>query len=139
VGYRRREPADVPRQRGRHGLDLAHPGVFAQTRYKDRVDFTWNQGIRCPGAWVIPKGAKDPKACNQFIASTLKPERQLKLLELLGNGPSNPAASRMAPPELAAKDPSNAANLKVQITRNEEWYAAKGDDALDQWLDGIAG
>ncbi len=106
---------------------------------KGRVDFTWNQAIRCPGAWVIPKGAKDPKVSNQFIAASLKPERQLKLLELLGNGPSNPAASAMAKGEIAAKDPINAANLKVEITRDEEWYATSYDDALDKWLEGLAG
>ncbi|HLJ65531.1 MAG TPA: extracellular solute-binding protein, partial [Stellaceae bacterium] len=106
---------------------------------KGRIDFTWIEGLRCPGAWVIPKGVKDVKLCNQFIASTLDPARQVKLLDLLGNGPSNPRGSQLASGEITAKDPSNAANLKLQITRDEDWYARFGDDALDQWLDGMSG
>jgi putative spermidine/putrescine transport system substrate-binding protein len=106
---------------------------------KGRVDYTFTQGIRTPGSMIIPKGVKDPKASNAFIASCQAPERQLVLLKLLGNGPANPAGSKMATGELADMDPSNEKNLPLQITRNEEWYAKHYDDAVGQWLDAMSG
>jgi putative spermidine/putrescine transport system substrate-binding protein len=106
---------------------------------KGRVDYTFNQGIRTSGAMTIPKGVKDPKASNMFIASCQDPARQLVLLKLLGNGPANPAASKMATGELAAMDPSSPANIGVQINRDEEWYAKHYDDAVGQWLDAMSG
>jgi putative spermidine/putrescine transport system substrate-binding protein len=74
-----------------------------------------------------------------FIASCQDPARQLVLLKLLGNGPANPAASKMATGELAAMDPSSPANIGVQINRDEEWYAKHYDDAVGQWLDAMSG
>jgi putative spermidine/putrescine transport system substrate-binding protein len=106
---------------------------------KGRVDYTFNQAIRTSGAMTIPKGVKDPKVSNMFIASCQDPARQLVLLKLLGNGPANPAASKMATGELAAMDPSSPANLGVQINRDEEWYAKNYDNAVGQWLDAMSG
>lgn len=106
---------------------------------KGRVDYTFNQGIRTSGAMTIPKGVKDPKASNQFIATAQDPQSQLLLLKLMGNGPANPAASKMATGDLAAMDPSNPANLPLQINRDEEWYAKHYDDAVGTWLDAMSG
>jgi putative spermidine/putrescine transport system substrate-binding protein len=106
---------------------------------KGRVDYTFNQGIRTSGAMTIPKGVKDPKVSNMFIASAQDPASQLLLLKLMGNGPANPAASKMATGELAAMDPSSAANRAVQINRDEEWYAKNYDNAVGQWLDAMSG
>jgi putative spermidine/putrescine transport system substrate-binding protein len=106
---------------------------------KGRVDYTFNQAIRTSGAMTIPKGVKDPKASNEFIATAQDPESQLLLLKLMGNGPANPAASKMATGDLAAMDPSSPANLSVQINRSEEWYAKNYDNAVGQWLDAMSG
>ncbi|WP_439816364.1 ABC transporter substrate-binding protein [Zavarzinia sp. CC-PAN008] len=104
-----------------------------------KIVYTWAQGIFCPGAFVVPKGNPAGADVNKFLASTLKPERQIKLLELLGNGPSNPAASANLPPELQPKDPGFEANLKQQIYRNEAWYTEHYDAAVEKWVDGISG
>jgi putative spermidine/putrescine transport system substrate-binding protein len=106
---------------------------------KGRVDYTFNQAIRTSGAMIIPKGVKDPKASNTFIATAQDPQSQLLLLKLMGNGPANPAASKMATGDLAAMDPSSPANRAVQINRDETWYAKNYDDAVGTWLDAMSG
>ncbi|WP_342641167.1 ABC transporter substrate-binding protein [Rhodoligotrophos ferricapiens] len=103
------------------------------------VTWTWDQGIFCPSSFVIPKGnPAGAKVANQFIASILKPERQIKLLELLGNGPSNPKASEMLPENLRRLDPGYPDNLAKQIMRSEDWYEKHYDEAVEKWLDGIS-
>ncbi|MGF1526945.1 MAG: extracellular solute-binding protein [Candidatus Competibacterales bacterium] len=104
-----------------------------------KITWTWNDGIYCPAGWMVPKGNPAGPAIQPFMASTLIPERQVKLLELLGNGPSNPAASAMLPDELKRIDPGHPDNLVKQIFRSEEWYADHYDAATNAWLDGIAG
>ena len=104
------------------------------------ITWTWDQGIFCPSAFVIPKGnPAGAKVANEFIASVLIPERQIKLLELLGNGPSNPKASEMLPENLRRIDPGYPDNLAKQIMRSEEWYEKNYDEAVEIWLDGISG
>jgi putative spermidine/putrescine transport system substrate-binding protein len=102
-----------------------------------RIAFIWTDGLYCPSSWVVPKGGKNNKRVQQFIASTLNPERQLALLEGLYNGPTNPAASLLTPPALQPFDPSYEPNFRQQITRNEQWYADNYNTQLNTWLDGI--
>ncbi|QQP92816.1 ABC transporter substrate-binding protein (plasmid) [Skermanella sp. TT6] len=104
------------------------------------VTWTWNDGVFCPSSFVIPKGnPAGSEAAQKFMASMLDPARQIKLLQLLGNGPSNPAASAMLPPELRRIDPGYADNVAVQAIRSEEWYEMYYDAAVERWIDGISG
>ena len=103
-----------------------------------RVSWIWDGANYCPGAWVVPKGNPAGAKVQQFIASTLKPERQIVLLDKLGNSPSNPAASALLTPEQQRIDPGFPANLAKQIIRDETWYADHYDDALNKWIDAIA-
>ena len=104
-----------------------------------RVTWTWHQGMYSPDAWVVPKGNPAGKAVMKFLASALIPQRQIKLLSLFGNGPSNPKASEMAPKELNRIDPCFEGNMRLQFARNEEWYEKNYDAAMDQWIDGLSG
>lgn len=106
---------------------------------KGRVTWTWNQGMFSPAAWVVPKGNPAGKEVMKWLASTLAPERQIKLLSLLGNGPSNPKASASEPKDMNRLDPGFEANLKLQFPRNEDWYEKNYDAATDKWIDGISG
>jgi putative spermidine/putrescine transport system substrate-binding protein len=106
---------------------------------KGKITWTWDQGLFCPAAFVVPKGNPAGKVVNKFLASILIPERQIKLLATLGNGPSNPKASTMLPPELQRLDPGYEPNFKKQIMRDEKWYEEYSDAATDKWIDGISG
>lgn len=104
------------------------------------VTWTWNDGLYCPSSFVMPKGHPAPtEALQKFLASILEPERQIKLLSILGNGPTNPAASASLPPELQRLDPGFGDNAKVQAVRSEDWYEKNYDAAVEKWIDGIAG
>ncbi len=104
-----------------------------------RVTWTWDDGLFCHSSFVMPKGHKaGAEITNKFLASCLIPERQIELLKLLGNGPTNPAAADMLPPDLVRLDPGHPDNVKKQVTRSEKWYEMNYDDAMSQWLDGIS-
>ncbi len=100
------------------------------------VTWTWNDHILSPGAWVIPKGGRDPALAQSFIASTQDPQRQIKLLELLGNGPANPKAIPLLTEAQRRLNPTS--HLDLALIRDEEWYATQYDAALGVWLDAIA-
>ncbi len=106
---------------------------------KGKLTWTWDHGIIAPG--VIVALAKNPggPAVFDFLASTLVPERQIELLKLLGNGPSNPAASAMESPELQKIDCNYEANYKRQIPINTAWYAENYDKVQNDFLDLMAG
>jgi putative spermidine/putrescine transport system substrate-binding protein len=101
-----------------------------------RIDWTWNQGILAPGVWVVPKGNPAGRAAAmRFIASTQDPARQVVLLRLMGQGPANPAATPLVPPELARFNPSSAENARVQVIFDGEWYGQHQARTLERWLD----
>lgn len=104
-----------------------------------RITWTWDDGLFCHSSFVMPKGHKaGAEITNKFLASVLIPERQIELLKLLGNGPTNPAASAMLTTELIRLDPGHPDNVARQVTRSEDWYEKHYDEALEQWLDGIS-
>jgi putative spermidine/putrescine transport system substrate-binding protein len=103
-----------------------------------RVDFTWNQGILCPGVWVVPKGNPAGKAVYDFIKSTQIPERQITLLKAFGNGPANPAAAPLVPQELRRFDPGYPDNARAQMPIYAEWYGDNQARALNQFIDLIS-
>ena len=105
-----------------------------------RVTWTWDEGLYCHSSFVMPKGHKaDAAATNRFLDSVLDPARQIRLLELLGNGPTNPAAASMLPEEMVRLDPGHPTNVARQVTRSEKWYEEHYDEAVERWLDGISG
>ena len=64
-----------------------------------RLEFIWNQGVLQPGIFVIPKGNPGGALAQRLLASMLaKPEPQVGLLGLLGNGPTNPRRRRWCRP-----------------------------------------
>ncbi|MFK0692921.1 ABC transporter substrate-binding protein [Mesorhizobium sp. IMUNJ 23033] len=103
-----------------------------------RVTWTWSQGLFCPGAYVIPKGAPAGKDAQRFIASVLIPERQIVALEKLAQGPGNPAAEALETDAMKHLDPGFAPNFEQQIARDEAWYAKNYDTIAAAWFDGIA-
>ncbi len=102
---------------------------------KGRLTWTWDQGIVAPG--VPPVLAHNPAgpAIWDFVASMQRPERQIELLKLLGNGPANPAASALMTPELQRIDCGTEANYRRQIPINSNWYAKNYDQVQNDFLD----
>ncbi len=105
----------------------------------DRMSWTWNQGVLQAGIFVVPKGNPGGALAQQLLASmTSKPEPQIGLLGMLGNGPTNPKAIAMVPPELKRYNPSDPENAKVQVVNSGEWWGANYPDANAKYVDAVA-
>lgn len=102
---------------------------------KSRVTWTWNQHIMKAGGWAIPKGCRDVDLAQKFIASCHAPERQIRYLELTGNGPANPAVLPLLTEEQKRINP--VSHMDVAFLQNVEWYATQHEAALFTWLDHI--
>ena len=105
----------------------------------DRMSWTWNQAVLQPGIFVVPKGNPAGAIAQTLLASmTAKPEPQIGLLGLLGNGPSNPKAAAMVPPELRRFNPTDPDNAKPQLVIDGEWWGANYPDANAKYVDTIS-
>jgi putative spermidine/putrescine transport system substrate-binding protein len=117
-------------------------GVLWNTRAKTKgkLNFTWNQGILQPGVLVVPKGNPSGQLVQQFLAFVCSNvEGQLGLFGFFGNGPSNPRAAAKVSPELRRFNPTDADNVKVQVTYDGEWWGKNYPEANQMYLDTIAG
>ena len=103
------------------------------------IDFTWNQGVLIPAGWLVPKHNPGGRAVFDFIAATQDPKSQVELLRLMGNGPANPAADALVPPDLRADNPTDPDNLRLQVTADPEWIAANQDRVYEDYVKVITG
>jgi putative spermidine/putrescine transport system substrate-binding protein len=104
----------------------------------DRISWTWNQGILCPGVWAVPKGNPGGKDAFRFIAFAQDPQRQLELFKMIRGGPANPATAKLMPADLARFDPGYPDNAKTQLKVNAEWYGENQTRLTDKLLDFVA-
>ena len=112
--------------------------LFDETRGK--INWTWNGGVFQPGVCVVPKGNPGGAIAQQFFAFIGGAEDvQLGFFGYYGGGPSNPRAAARVSPDLKRFNPSDAANLKVQVVYDGEWWGKNYNDANQRYLDSIAG
>ncbi|HEX2885900.1 extracellular solute-binding protein [Vineibacter terrae] len=117
---------------------LAHTRAVLLRRDTDgAVDFTFNQGVFWVSNWIVPKGNPGGKRVWKLIAATLEPAAQIEMLRRMGNGPVNPAALPLIPPDLAAINPSSPDNLKRMVVADSEWYAKNSASVLNQFIDTV--
>lgn len=103
-----------------------------------RFRYTFNQGMLQPGVMSVPKNNPAGKAAMQFLASMQDPQAQVKLLELLGNGPANPAADGTYSEALGKKNPGHPDNRKLMVLQNADWYGANIIPVTKRFLDLMA-
>lgn len=113
--------------------------VVLRRERNSRIDFTWNQGLLIPAGWLVPKGNPAGKAAFDFIAATQSPESQVELLRLMGNGPANPAAAALVPADLKPDNPTDDANMAVQILADPDWHAENQDRVYNDYIKVITG
>ncbi|MCG7625168.1 extracellular solute-binding protein [Epibacterium sp. Ofav1-8] len=102
------------------------------------ISWDFDQGLFCPASWVMPKGGSQPEVAQQFIASSLVPERQKIVFDGLASGTTNPAAETLMSAQEKLVNPGTTKNLGMQIQRDEYWYADNYDDALNAFLDSFS-
>jgi len=114
---------------------------------KGKFQWTWNQGLMNVDVWSVPKNNPGgTEAAMKLIAYTQDPQRQVELLRILGNGPVNPAAAALVPPDVKMFDPTQPDHQAVQAMMNPDWWnepsgkAGLTNDSLlrEKWLDAIS-
>ncbi|WP_226576099.1 extracellular solute-binding protein [Acuticoccus sediminis] len=120
-------------------------GCFWNTRVKaiheetgGLWDWTWNQGVVVPGAWVVPKGNPAGDAVWPFIASMQSPERQVRLFTLFGNAPANPQAAALVPPALKRFNATDPENYARQLPIDSAWYGENYARINKDYIDTIS-
>jgi putative spermidine/putrescine transport system substrate-binding protein len=105
-----------------------------------RIKFIWNQGLLQAGIFVMPRGNPGGEMAQRLLASMLnKPEPQVGLLQLLGNGPTNPKAAAMVPAEFRANNPTDPENARQQVVLDGTWWGANYQQANQDFLDVVTG
>lgn len=99
-----------------------------------KIKFVWDQGLIAPGAMAVIKGNPGGAAnAMKFIASAQDPQRQVVMFDMLGQGPANPAADGLLPPEKARINPVDPANMAKQVPLDMAWYETNYGPALDEY------
>lgn len=115
-----------------------HRSSVMRRETNGRVDFHFNEGIAWVAAWIVPKNNPAGKDVFQLIRMAQEPERQVALFKLVGNGPTNPAASAMLPDDEKILDPGSPANYPLQVPVNNKWYADNSAAALTQYIEAVS-
>ncbi|MXN54151.1 extracellular solute-binding protein [Shinella sp. AETb1-6] len=102
------------------------------------LTWTWNENLLFSSAWSVPKGNPAGKKVYDFINSSLRPEGQIVLLRLMGNGPSNPKALDMMTEEDKAVYPLAPENAKTGLRVMAEYYAENEAELQNRFLDFIS-
>lgn len=99
------------------------------------ISFIWDQGLISPGSMGVLKNNPGGKEnAMKFIASAQDPAKQVIMFNMLGQGPANPAADALLPPEEARYNPVDPKNFAVQIPLDMAWYETNYGPALDEYL-----
>ncbi|WP_226582361.1 ABC transporter substrate-binding protein [Acuticoccus sediminis] len=104
-----------------------------------QIDYTFNEGMVIPGAWVVPSNNPAGDTVWEFMKSTADPERQAKLFELWSLAPVNPAAEQFIDPALNARNPASEANLAMQFNIDLDWYIENQERLEPKFLEVISG
>lgn len=100
-----------------------------------KVAWTFEEGLLCPGMWVVPKKNPGGNSAFDLLAAMQQPKRQLELMRLRGLGPSNPAATAAMPENLRPIDPTQPQNLTQQAIISSTWWAENYDKARLKFQD----
>ncbi|HEV8391007.1 MAG TPA: extracellular solute-binding protein [Dongiaceae bacterium] len=100
-----------------------------------KVAWTFEEGLLCPGMWVVPKKNPGGNSAFDLLAAMQQPKRQLELTRLRGLGPSNPAATAAMPENLRPIDPTQPQNLSQQAIISSTWWAENYDKSRLKFQD----
>jgi putative spermidine/putrescine transport system substrate-binding protein len=100
-----------------------------------KVAWTFEEGLLCPGMWVVPKKNPGGNSAFDLLAAMQQPKRQLELMRLRGLAPSNPAATAAMPENLRPIDPTQPQNLTQQAIISSTWWAENYDKARLKFQD----
>jgi len=102
------------------------------------IAWSFDQGLLCPGMWVVPR--RNPGGVDVFrlIAWMQDPDRQVALTKSRFLGPANPRASEILPKDLRWIDPNQPQTMAGQILFDRTWWADQYDRARSRFQDRLA-
>jgi putative spermidine/putrescine transport system substrate-binding protein len=121
------------------GFCWSNRAAVVAKEMKGEIGWNWDRAILASSAWIVPKGnPAGREAAMKFINYSLTPEGQVKVYNIVGMSPSNPAAASLMPASekvYNATDPANAAN---QVVLQDSWYGEHGEEAQAKYLQTIS-
>jgi putative spermidine/putrescine transport system substrate-binding protein len=99
------------------------------------IAWSFDQGLLCPGTWVVPR--RNPGGVDAFrlLAWMQDPERQIALTRARALGPANPAAIERMPDDLRWIDPGQPDAMARQAMFDSDWWADQYDHARVRFQD----
>lgn len=100
---------------------------------KRPVAINWNQHLRFPNYFSIPKGAPNKANAMKFLQYVCQPEVLAKLAEPTQYGPVNVDAYRFIAPEVARHLPGSPETIKMGRTVDIEYMSKARSDIAKKW------
>jgi len=120
------------------GMVWQNRGKAIEERTNGRYKLVMNEAIAMPGAYIVPRGNPGGReAVMKFIQQALQVDSQLAILDRLGMTPSNPEAFSKIPEAMQPYAVNSAMNIDKVIFNDPVWWAEKGGDAVNAFLDAI--
>ncbi|MFN0192017.1 MAG: extracellular solute-binding protein [Aestuariivirga sp.] len=120
------------------GMIWQNRGKNIEDESKGRYKMVMNEAIAMPGAYIVPKGNPGGREnVMKFIQQALQVDSQLSILSCLGMTPSNPEAFGKIPEDMQPYAINSAANIDKVVFNDPVWWAEKGGDALNAFLDAV--
>ena len=120
------------------GMVWQNRGKAIEERTNGRYKLVMNEAIAMPGAYIVPKNNPAGREnVMKFINQALQVESQLTILDCLGMTPSNPEAFAKIPEAMQPYAVNSAQNIDRVLFNDPVWWAEKGGDAINDFLDAI--
>lgn len=97
------------------------------------IAINWNQHLRFPNFFVIPKGAPHAEAAKKFINWVCKPERLATLAKPTNYGPINADAYKYISADVAPLLPGNPATAKLGRVADTTWLGEHRQEIARGW------
>ncbi|MVA23872.1 extracellular solute-binding protein [Agrobacterium vitis] len=97
------------------------------------VAINWNQHLRFPNFFVIPKGAPHVEAAGNFLKWVCDPERLAALAKPTNYGPINTDAYKFIEPDVAPLLPGNPATAELGRVADTGWLGEHRQDIARGW------
>lgn len=101
------------------------------------VDYTFDQALFVCDAIVIPKGARNKEAAQEFIRTLLDAQNQATFAKHIPYGPVNTEAFALMSPEELALLPNSPQNGGTGVLQDFDYWAEHGPELFDRfnrWL-----
>ena len=107
--------------------------IYSAAQAGQPVALDWEGGIISSDWWVIPRGAKNSDAAQDFIAFASSADPQAALTSFIPYGPVNRIAIERLEPDVLKDLPTAPENLAKQVMIDAQWWNANLDQVRARW------